>query len=62
MQATLKSRDYFEAFSRELENAREAGPNALLRSKDQEIFLRAQEILPFCYQEDPDPKLSRAIQ
>jgi formylglycine-generating enzyme required for sulfatase activity len=62
MQATLKSRDYFEAFCREYENAQQAGPNARLRSKDQEIFSRAKEILRFCYEDDPDPSFSRAIQ
>ncbi len=59
---SMKSRDYFEAFCHEFENARESGPNARLRSKDQEIFLRAKEILYFCYEDDPDPKLSRSIQ
>ncbi len=59
---SMKSRDNFEAFCREFENARESGPDARLRSKDQELFLRAKEILHFCYQEDPDLELSRAFQ
>ena len=43
----MKSRDYFEAFCREFENAQEFGPNAWLRSKEQEMFLRAKKILHF---------------
>lgn len=60
--ASTKSRDYFETFRREFDIAQEAGPNARLRYKDQEIFLRVKEILHFCYEDNPDPKLSRAIQ
>jgi formylglycine-generating enzyme required for sulfatase activity len=58
----MKSRDYFAAFCREFENAQVSGPNARLRSKDQEIFLRAKDILQICYEDDPDPTLSRAVQ
>ena len=57
----MKWHDYFEAFCREFENVKVSGPNARLRSKDQQIFLRAKKS-PFCYEEAPDPIHSRAIQ
>ena len=56
----MKSREFFEAVCRALENAQE--PAAQLRSGDRDVFLRAKEILQVCYEGNSSFEISSALQ
>ncbi|MDA0653061.1 MAG: formylglycine-generating enzyme family protein [Proteobacteria bacterium] len=58
----MKSRDYFEAFCRALENAQIPEPGAQVQLADRDIFLRVKDILQVCYEGNPDQKFCNALQ